>query len=456
MSTPIPEESLVERVLPKVRLLLVDDEENILRSLRRSLRNEPYQVETACSGEEALDLMAKQRIDLVISDARMPGMDGPTLLAQIKRHYPWCIRILLTGYTDITSTIKAINEGQLYRYIKKPWEDDELRLIIRQALAFQYSERRRRALEKLTRKQNQELKELNASLEDRVQKRTAELKQTADMLDLACTELRSSYVTATEVFASLINRRLPASRLPNTRVIALIKAFSDYLSLDRDLAQNLAMAAALYNLGKLTWPDELFETPSELLKKNQRLEYQKYPVTGEQLLLPLEPLRETARIIRHHQERWYGYGHPDGLEADQIPLGARILKLAVDFEEMQLGLVLDRKVCRDDAMELIARYQGRLYDPELAEKFLEMLRTLAPDVEKHDPAIESLDVLRLRPGMTLARNLYSASGLLLLNEGKQLTASLIDKLATFEKVEPNGHRYTLYVYRNEKETEPQQ
>lgn len=97
-----------QRLPEQARVLLVDDEENILRSLQRILRREPWELTTASSGEQALAAMAEHKYDLVISDARMPGMDGPpTLLAEIRRKYPpWCIRILLTGYADITSTIK--------------------------------------------------------------------------------------------------------------------------------------------------------------------------------------------------------------------------------------------------------------------------------------------------------------------------------------------------------------
>ena len=132
-------------------LLLVDDEVNILNSLRRILRSEPYRLFTASGGEAALALLDQQPIDLVISDARMPGMDGATLLAQVQRRWPECLRILLTGYADITTTVKAINEGQIYRYISKPWDDHELRSIIHQALAFQHSERERFRLECLAR-----------------------------------------------------------------------------------------------------------------------------------------------------------------------------------------------------------------------------------------------------------------------------------------------------------------
>lgn len=231
-----------EHIPESANVLLVDDEENILRSLQRVLRREPWQLTTASSGEDALALLANNKFDLIISDA---GMDGPTLLSEIRSQYPWTIRILLTGYADITSTVKAINDGQIYRYISKPWDDDELRLTIRQALAFQHSERRRLALEKLTRRQNKELQKLNASLEDKVRERTEELKEAADMLDLAYHELRQSYVTTTEVFSSLINKRLPANRQPNAKVITLVKAFADFIGLDDDQSRNLAMAAAL-------------------------------------------------------------------------------------------------------------------------------------------------------------------------------------------------------------------
>jgi len=327
-------------------------------------------------------------------------------------------------------------------------------VVIRQALAFQYSERRRLALEKLTRKQNKELQALNTSLEDKVQARTAELKETADMLDLAYQELKYSYVTATEVFSTLINKRLPANRQPNAKVIALVKAYAGYHQLDEDLSHNLYMAAALYNLGKLSWPDELFTAPSDLLSKEQRREYLKYPVNSEQLLMALEPLKETARIIRHHQEKWNGHGFPERLEGIEIPLGSRILRLAVDFIELQYGLVLERRVSRDNALKLIKRYRDRLYDPEIADRFLEVCIEVAPDLEHEDPRIAALDTLRLVAGMVLARNLYAASGMLLLNAGKTLSSLLIDKLVAFEKGEPDGIRYTVYVHRpDEEETE---
>src|SRR3546814_10873818 len=104
----------------------------------------------------------------------MPNMDGATLLAQIRKLYPSTLRILLTGYADVEMMTKAINEGQLYRYLSKPWNDEELVQALRQALAHQHSESERQRLEALNREQNEQLRILNNTLEKRVALRTAE------------------------------------------------------------------------------------------------------------------------------------------------------------------------------------------------------------------------------------------------------------------------------------------
>ena len=191
------EELLPTTLTDRPTVLLVDDEESILNSLRRLLRGQPYQVLLASGGAQALEIMAQQRIDLVMTDARMPNMDGATLLAHIHDLYPNTTRILLTGYADLPTIIKAINDGQIHRYISKPWNDDEMLLTLRQVLQHQHSERERQRLVQLTRQQNEQLKTLNSTLEKHVAARTAELQQTADMLDLAYEELKHSYVTGT-------------------------------------------------------------------------------------------------------------------------------------------------------------------------------------------------------------------------------------------------------------------
>ena len=437
------EEQLPTTVTDKPKLLLVDDEESILNSLRRLLRGQPYEVLLATSGAQALEIMAQQPIDLVMSDARMPNMDGATLLAHVHQRYPDTLRIMLTGYADPSAIIKAINEGQIHRYISKPWHDEEMLLTLRQSLAYQHSERERLRLVQETWDQNEKLKLLNATLEKHVAARTSELQQTADMLDLAYEELKRSYVTGTEVFLLLANLRLPPAKQTNRQIIELVRVYCKLHGLDEGTSRDLTMAAALYNIGKLSWTDSMMSTPSDLLHHNDRERYRGYPKQSESLLMTLDPMKDAARLILHHQERWDGSGFPDRLKGEAIPFGSRLLKLAVDFIELQRGLILERQMNSDEALVYIRQYAGRLYDPELVEDFIQVCATYLSDVTLADPTVKVLTTRDLAAGMILARNLNADNGMLLLNAGKVLNGPLVEKLIAFEAME--GARYSIFV-----------
>jgi response regulator RpfG family c-di-GMP phosphodiesterase len=437
------EEQLPTTLTDKPKVLLVDDEASILNSLRRLLRGQPYDVLLATSGAQALEIMAQQSIDLVMSDARMPNMDGATLLAHIHQCYPDTTRIMLTGYADPTVIIKAINEGQIHRYISKPWHDEEMLLTLRQTLAYQHSERERLRLVQETRDQNQQLKLLNATLEKHVAARTAELQQTADMLDLAYEELKHSYVTSTEVFSLLANLRLAPAKQTNRQIIELVRVYCQRHDLDEGTRRDLTMAAALYNIGKLSWTDSMMTAPADLLHHNDRERYRGYPKQSESLLMTLEPMKDAARLILHHQERWDGNGFPDRLKGEAIPFGSRLLKLAVDFIELQRGLILERQMNSDEALVYIRNYAGRLYDPGMVEDFIQVCAAYLSDVSLADPSVKVLTTRDVAAGMILARNLNADNGMLLLNAGKVLNGALVEKLIAFEAME--GAKYAIFV-----------
>lgn len=430
-------------------VLLVDDEESITNSLRRLLRSQPYDILVADSGAKALELLEQRPIDVVVSDARMPNMDGATLLAHIHRRYPSTLRILLTGYADMTMIAKAINEGQIHRYVSKPWNDEDMLATLRQALAHHHSEHERKRLEALAREQNEQLRHLNATLEKHVAARTAELQQTADMLDLAYEELKRSYVTGTEVFSLLANLRLPKAKQTNRAIIELIRAYCVTHGLSETESRDMTMAAALYNIGKMSWTDSMMTAPADLLHHTERDLYRAYPKQSESLLMALEPMKDAARIILHHQERWDGTGFPDHLKGNGIPLGARWLKLAVDFVELQCGLILERQMNSDEALLFIRKYAGRLYDPDLVEDFVVVCATYLSDVTLADPTVRALSTRELVAGMTLVRNLNADNGMLLLNAGKVLSTALVEKLIAFEAME--GGKYTVFIKASEQE-----
>jgi len=431
-------------------VLCVDDEPNILAALRRLLCSQGYGVVTAAGGTEALGLLANEAVDVVISDMRMPEMDGACLLARVARSWPDTMRILLTGYADLTSTIAAINEGSIYRYISKPWEDNDLLVALRRALEFQAADRERRRLLKITARQNRELKNLNQSLEDKVRARTEEIRQTADFLEMAYGELKQSYRDTVRVFAHLVELREGVMTGHGRRVAGLAALIGRALGLPEDEQQKLWDAALLHDIGKIGLPDDLVQTPYSALSPKQRELLHRHPAAGQAALMSLTPLDSVGAIIRAHHERFDGLGYPDRLAGADIPLGARILAVADHFDALQTGILLGSQLSADEARAHIARGRGTRYDPRVVDAFNEVLRE-----QRGEPSIVSelnLAAEDLQPGMVVAHDIQTKTGMLLLAEGHELTAPLIERIRAFEQ--DAGHRLVIRVRTKPRQNPP--
>ena len=173
----------------KHKILFVDDEENILRSLKRLFLDENYEVFTATNGNEGLKLLEEHKFSLILSDYRMPEMNGVDFLKLAKEKSPDTIRIILTGFADVSVAISAINEGEVYKFIEKPWEGENLKVQIKRAVEhFSLITERKDLLEKI-KEQNKELKRWNETLEKRVEEKTTELISAYEKLQIKVKEL---------------------------------------------------------------------------------------------------------------------------------------------------------------------------------------------------------------------------------------------------------------------------
>lgn len=160
----------------KRTLLLVDDEENILSSMRRLFRRDGYQILTANGGAEGLALLAENEVDVILSDQRMPGMTGVEFLRQAKTLYPETVRIVLSGYTELQSISDAINEGAIYKFLTKPWDDDMLREQVREAFRQRELAQENRMLEHKLQAANNSLKEANLRLQRMIDDKEREVR----------------------------------------------------------------------------------------------------------------------------------------------------------------------------------------------------------------------------------------------------------------------------------------
>ncbi len=164
-------------------LLCVDDEPSILSALRRLLRREPYRILTAANGEEGLAVLAREPVHVVVSDYRMPGMVGTAFLREVRHRHPNTVRVVLSGYADAHAIVEAINEGEVYRFMPKPWEDDELRVVIRQCFERYDLRAENERLLRQVHVQNEALQQLNDNLERTVAERTRTLQLSQDILE---------------------------------------------------------------------------------------------------------------------------------------------------------------------------------------------------------------------------------------------------------------------------------
>lgn len=186
----------------RIRILCVDDEKNVLRAIERLFMDHSYEILQAGSGDEGLEIMSRVcPVQIVMSDYRMPGINGVDFLKEVCRRWPDTVRIVLSGYADMTAVIAAINEGQIYKFIPKPWNDDELKVAVANAVEKYFLQKKNTELAEMLRKVNSELLSLNDNLEKIVQEKTSELMFQVGMLTYAQTMLDSLPVAVVGVDA---------------------------------------------------------------------------------------------------------------------------------------------------------------------------------------------------------------------------------------------------------------
>ncbi len=416
---------------PVITILCVDDEKNILSSLRRLLRPEGYEIQLANSGAEGLDILSKMPIDLVISDMRMPEMNGAQFLEKVYELYPDTVRILLTGYSEISSTIDAINKGNIYKYISKPWEEHDLKLTLRNALAARSVEKERDGLLLITKKQNDELKAFNSNLEDLVKQRTSEVEQTMGMLEVTFETLKNSYSNTILIFSRLVEMREGTLRSQSHEVSRDAQALALQLRMNADTAKSLQYAGMLREIGKIGFPDTMIRRPVDEMDAITAQEYKKFPLIGEGFLAQVEPLQEAAKIIRNFRERYDGKGFPDKLEGEAIPRGSRILALISDYYALQNGTLVSGKLSAAKARDFLIEHKGSRYDAKLVDEYVTQLGVLTEDQASYTE--KKIELEKLKPGMELTKDIVTKNGVLLLSRGYVLGDHMIKQLTSLEQ-----------------------
>jgi response regulator RpfG family c-di-GMP phosphodiesterase len=404
------------------RILVVDDEELVLKGLRDTLTREGYHVVTSSNPFLGLEELKKNTFSVIISDNHMPGMIGLQFLAQARDIQPNASRLLITAVLSLDTVIDAINKGEIYRFIVKPWLREELLATVKNAVQRYELIDNNTLLQTKSVILNRELTEANRSLELQVS-RVAEQNESLGQLNKALAEnLQHSVQLGLHVLQSFH----PALGNQARRVYQICCAMADALHLPSEQRQILEFSAWLHDIGLVAIHRELirrWEQSPECLREDELKVVHSHPILGQDLARFGHHLEEVGLVIRAHHERFDGKGFPDGLKGDEIPWLGRLLAVAVGFAESNHDEI--------STMESIRLGAGTQYDPEAVRAFLRAISRT-----KVSPKEREILIAELQPGMILSKGIYTPNGMLIVPEGQPLNEDVISKIVTHNKTSP--------------------
>ena len=348
-------------------VLFLDDEPNILKAIQRLLRNEPMRVLTATDPNEALDILRETPTQVVVTDQRMPSMSGVDFLSAVRDQHADVVRIMLTGYTEMNIAVEAINKGEIYRLITKPWNDDELRSTLRQAFDHHDLKTEIKSLNTVAREQNFKLQDMNRNLEGKVRQRTKQLA-------LKNQELSTAYIQTIRALAEAIDAKDHYTRGHSERVAVYASRMARRMNMRKELVERVYFSGLLHDVGKIGIPDAIITKPSRL-SKEEYLEMQKHPEIGAKILEPVQFLKHIIPCVRHHHEWFDGSssGYPMRLAGDQIPQPSRIIVVADTVEAMTSDRPYRKALPLEVVVRELHKYSGTQFGPKCVEAFLSLL-----------------------------------------------------------------------------------
>jgi putative nucleotidyltransferase with HDIG domain len=344
------------------KIMLVDDDPANLRLLERLFR-EDYQVLTASSGAEALRLLEQHDVALLITEQHLPGMTGIELLKQATSLRPHMVRIILTGHADLEALVEAINCGQVYRYVRKPWDGQDLRLTASRALQHYETNRSRHELE---------------AANKRLSRRLCEMTQGVVRTIVDTLEAKDYHVYGHA-----------------RRVSGYAVAIGRRMRLSAPLLEELSLAALVHDVGKIGTPDQILLKPAALTDE-ERTAVRLHAERGSRLLASIPEMEEVAAAVLHHHEDYDGSGYPEGLAGEHIPVASRVIRVADAYDAMTSPRPFRNALSHETAVEELLRGAGTRFDPEVVRAFcgLEALAKIRRAVAQGDFGSRFLSVAR--------------------------------------------------------------
>jgi putative two-component system response regulator len=329
------------------RILIADDETVTCHMISQRLTQEGYPCITADNGKEALKHFYKENVSLIISDVRMPEMDGLEFLKIVKTIRPNMMFIIMTGYPDIQVAVEAIHLGAT-DFLIKPFDLELAVFSVKRALE-------RKRLE-------EELESYHKNLEKLVEERTEKLQQ-------AYRTLKKANLDSVKVLAGAIDAKDPYTRGHSDRVRRMSLKIAISLGFSEERIEILEYGALLHDIGKIGIKDEILGKPGPLTPEEYQT-IQEHPLIGVKIVEGIEFFKDKILMIRNHHEHFDGKGYPDGLAGEAIPLEARIIAVPDAFDAMASLRSHRKAMSLENVLLEMEKYKGKQFDPNILEIFL--------------------------------------------------------------------------------------
>ncbi|HOM28125.1 MAG TPA: response regulator [Deltaproteobacteria bacterium] len=308
------------------KVVFLDDDEHILRAIRRLFADTGLDVTVLDDPWAALDLVAGGGVAVVVSDNRMPAMEGTEFLARVRSMSPDTVRIMLTGYADLATAMDAINRCGVYKFIEKPWRNAELVGVVKESL-----ERHR-----------------------------------------IVTVMRDSDEPALLSLASAIELKDPYTKGHCDSVAGYAVAVGKAIGMPENEVRQMKYGCWLHDCGKIGVPEAILNKPGPLTEEEFEI-VRKHPEWGAELARQARLSEIVVNVIACHHERFDGTGYPRGLKAGAIPIHARIACIADVFDALTSDRSYRARHSHVEAVGMLYSMKGSFFDPELAEVFLTLV-----------------------------------------------------------------------------------
>ncbi len=412
-------------------ILIVDDEEIVLLAISESLKPEGYTIVTTTKPQEGIELLKQQEFAVIISDHHMPAMTGLEFFAEANKIQPMASRILITGVLTLKVVVDAINKGEIFRFIAKPWIREELLATVKNAIhRFELMAQNQR-LQLQTQSTNTELIRRNNELEQINSKLTSQIQKGELSISQADTNLKN----ALELTLRVIHQIDADVGRETQQIVTACDAMLKTNRVPSDIAPTLRVASYLASIGKLSIERSRLKDFQDNAKdlSQEDLEYfQNIPVYSQLHASQFEYFPDLSRSVRASHERIDGRGYPDGLQGDQIPSAAKYLAVAVFYAESQLST--------DRTMDRIRQMSGTAFDPSVVSLFIEA--NTAQHLSKKSQMIPTMSLV---PGMVIGEDLRYPSGAVLLPKGSSLSNATVSLLQNSRRL--GFQENSLLIYR---------